>query len=130
MDEAHCVSQWGHDFRPDYLKLSELRMDDSVPCIALTATAGPEVNSLKLLHVIKETNTNKFILLKVLKDIKLHLKLVKDSGFYKVSCFRKNLFYDVVFRNLLDNPYGHLCKFIKKCLYSENEGDISKVIIS
>lgn len=43
VDEAHCVSQWGHDFRPDYLRIHELRGLFDAPCLALTATATPRV---------------------------------------------------------------------------------------
>lgn len=43
VDEAHCISQWGYDFRPDYLRIGKLREALDAPVIALTATATPEV---------------------------------------------------------------------------------------
>ena len=43
VDEAHCISQWGYDFRPDYLRIGELRERVAAPVIALTATATPKV---------------------------------------------------------------------------------------
>ena len=46
VDEAHCISQWGHDFRPDYFRLGEIRRQlGSPPCIALTATATEDVRN-------------------------------------------------------------------------------------
>ncbi|PSN39325.1 hypothetical protein C0J52_23599 [Blattella germanica] len=98
VDEAHCVSQWGHDFRPDYLKLGQLRakyMD--IPWIALTATASA----------------------KVVEDIIKQLQLRKPIGTYKKPCYRSNLYYDVVFMNGMLNPFEELKKFIMSLLDKE-----------
>ncbi|KAM9746127.1 ATP-dependent DNA helicase Q5 isoform 1-T1 [Menidia menidia] len=94
VDEAHCVSQWGHDFRPDYLKLGDLR--DRLPgvlCLALTATASKNVQA----------------------DIVQSLRL-RSPLYFLTPVFRSNLHYDVIFRELLPNPYAHLHAFIKKAL--------------
>lgn len=95
VDEAHCVSEWGHNFRPDYLKLGDLRERyKSIPWVALTATANIEVT----------------------KDIITNLKLLKPVAQYKTPSFRKNLFYDIMYQNCIDDEVGHLLEFLKKSL--------------
>lgn len=60
IDEAHCVSQWGHDFRPDYKRLHELRQKfPKVPMMALTATATPRVQK-DILHQLNMTRPQVF----------------------------------------------------------------------
>lgn len=74
VDESHCISQWGYDFRPAYLKISEIReLLPTVPVLALTATATPEV----------------------VKDIQTKLGFREDSCIFRMSFERKNLAYIV-----------------------------------
>ena len=61
IDEAHCLSQWGHDFRPDYMRLGEVRKAlGSPPCIALTATATPDVQA-DIMKVLEMRDQAEFV---------------------------------------------------------------------
>ncbi|WP_170561877.1 DNA helicase RecQ [Ruegeria atlantica] len=61
VDEAHCVSQWGHDFRPDYLRIGELRRTLNVPLAAFTATADAETQDEIVEKLFDGTPPNKFL---------------------------------------------------------------------
>ena len=89
VDESHCISQWGYDFRPAYLKIAEIRdLLPGIPVLALTATATPEV----------------------VKDIQERLHFRQENVF-RMSFERKNLAYIV--RNT-DNKNGELLHILSK----------------
>lgn len=81
VDEAHCISQWGYDFRPDYLKIGDFRRRvPDVPMLALTATATS----------------------RVVEDIQSQLAFREGHKLFKKSFYRKNLSY--VIRETYDKP--------------------------
>src|SRR5674476_836575 len=96
VDEAHCISEWGHDFRPEYRRLKEImdEIDKDIPVIALTATATPKVQS----------------------DIVKNLGL-RDPKIFISSFNRPNLYYEVVPKVKKEQAVKSIVKFI-----SQNKG--------
>lgn len=89
VDESHCISQWGYDFRPAYLRIAEIRaLLPGVPVLALTATATPEV----------------------VKDIQTRLNF-REENVFRMSFERKNLAYIV---RDTDNKTGELLHILKR----------------
>ncbi|KAL6912017.1 hypothetical protein ACP4OV_000822 [Aristida adscensionis] len=91
IDEAHCISTWGHDFRPSYRKLSSLRKQfPDIPLLALTATAVPKVQ----------------------KDVISSLCL-QNPVILRASFNRPNIFYEVRYKDLLDDVYTDISNLLK-----------------
>jgi len=61
VDEAHCVSQWGHDFRPDYLRIGDLRKALNVPVAAFTATADEETRAEIVTRLFEDSRPETFL---------------------------------------------------------------------
>tara|TARA_B100001758_G_C18399974_1_gene608366 strand:+ start:66 stop:2252 length:2187 start_codon:yes stop_codon:yes gene_type:complete len=115
IDEAHCISEWGHDFRPDYRNIRNVlnKIDTRLPVIALTATATPKVQT------------------DILKNIE-----ISDADIFKSSFNRPNLFYEV--RQKTENVNRDLVKFIKNnsgksgiiyCLSRKKVEEISDLLV-
>ena len=94
IDEAHCISEWGHDFRPEYRNLRTIikRIGDEIPIIGLTATATPKVQ----------------------EDILKNLG-IQDANTFKASFNRPNLYYEI--RPKTKNIDADITRFVK-----QNEG--------
>ncbi len=91
VDEAHCISEWGHDFRPEYRRLREMMdiIDAKIPVIALTATATPKVQS----------------------DIVKNLDLRSPNIF--ISSFnRPNLYYEILPKVKKEQTIKSIVRFI------------------
>ncbi|WP_299130529.1 DNA helicase RecQ [uncultured Winogradskyella sp.] len=94
VDEAHCISEWGHDFRPEYRNLKTIikRIGDNIPIVGLTATATPKVQE------------------DILKSLGM-----SDAVTFKASFNRPNLYYEV--RPKTKNVDADIIRFVK-----QNEG--------
>ncbi len=115
VDEAHCISEWGHDFRPEYRRIKQIVKEiDDVPMMALTATATPKVQ----LDVQKNLN-------------------MQDAEVFKSSFNRSNLYYEVQPKGSKAQTMKDLISFIHKrkgmsgivyCLSRKKTEEISEIL--
>jgi len=114
VDEAHCISEWGHDFRPEYRNLRQIikRIGDQIPIIGLTATATPKVQE------------------DILKSLD-----ITDAKTFKASFNRPNLYYEV--RPKTKSCDADIIRFIKQhshksgivyCLSRKRVEELSQVL--
>ena len=114
VDEAHCISEWGHDFRPEYRNLKTIlnKINNKIPVIALTATATAKVQD----DIIKNLG-------------------IKDAAVFKSSFNRPNLFYEV--RQKTQHINKDIISFIKQrngksgiiyCLSRKNVNELSQFL--
>ncbi len=114
VDEAHCISEWGHDFRPEYRNLRTIvsRLGENIPIIGLTATATPKVQ----------------------EDIIKNLGII-DAKVFKASFNRANLYYEV--RTKTANVDSDIIRFVKQnsgksgiiyCLSRKRVGELAQVL--
>jgi len=101
VDEAHCISEWGHDFRPDYRNIRAMidRINESIPVIALTATATPKVQ----VDIVKSLN-------------------MRNERRFVSSFNRPNLYYEVRPKLGKEQTFKEILQIIKK------EGNPSAII--
>ena len=115
VDEAHCISEWGHDFRPEYRRIKQIVKDiKDVPMMALTATATPKVQA----------------------DIQKNLQML-DAEVFKTSFNRPNLYYEVRQKNKKDKVLKEIVAYIKQrdkksgiiyCLSRKKVEEIAEVL--
>ena len=114
IDEAHCISEWGHDFRPEYRNLKSIinRLGDNIPIIGLTATATPKVQ----------------------EDIVKNLG-ISEAMVFKASFNRPNLYYEV--RPKTKNVDADIIRFVKQnkgksgiiyCLSRKRVNELAQVL--
>ena len=115
IDEAHCISEWGHDFRPDYRNIRNVinEINNKLPVIALTATATPKVEN------------------DILKNLQ-----IENASIFKSSFNRPNLFYEV--RSKTESVNNDMVKFIKNridksgiiyCLSRKKVEEINELLV-
>ena len=91
IDEAHCISQWGYDFRPSYLKIATLRdyISDKVPFLALTASATPQVID-DIMKKLAFRNKNVLRTSFDRKNISYLVRKVEEKGTYLIKTLQKS----------------------------------------